>query len=156
MDVRYINPFVVAAANAFKVMAGWDAARGAPVVRGSLYNQADLSGIIDLAGRARGVVLLSLPGRLAKDVFEKMTGLIAEEGDPGIPDAVGELANVIVGGAKAGLTELGLDFQLSVPTVLAGKGQVMASPDGAPCLIIPFQVDGDTLWLQFALTASPE
>lgn len=155
MDVRFINPFISATANALKTMAGLEVTRGSPFVKGSFQALADVSGIIGLAGEAKGAVVVSFPFDLAKRIYEAMTGESVPNGHPGIADAVGEMANMIAGGAKGALTEQGMNFRISVPSVVLGKEHTISHKSDAPCLIIPFQLGTDTFWLQVSIKLVP-
>ena len=155
MDVRFINPFISAATNAMKTMAGLDVTRGAPFVKGGFQALADVSGIIGLAGEAKGAVVVSFPFGLAKRVYEAMTGESVPNDHPGIADAVGEMANMVAGGAKAALAEQAMNFRISVPSVVVGKEHTISNKSDAPCLIIPFQLGSDTFWLQVSIKLVP-
>ena len=76
-------------------MAGLEVTRGAPFVKGSFQGLADVSGIIGLAGEAKGAVVLSFPFGLARRIYGAMTGETVKEGDPAIADVVGEIANMV-------------------------------------------------------------
>jgi chemotaxis protein CheX len=155
MDVRFINPFVTSAVNALKTMAGLEVTRGAPFVKGSFQALADVSGIIGLAGEAKGAVVLSFPFALARRIYEAMTGDQVKDGDPAVADVVGEIANMVAGGAKGALAELGMNFRISVPSVVVGKEHSITNKSDAPCLIIPFQLGSDTFWVQVSLKLTP-
>ncbi len=49
-------------------------------------------------------------------------------------DAIGELANMIAGAAKKDLGNLA---NISVPSVVMGKGHTICRPHDIPCLVIP-------------------
>jgi chemotaxis protein CheX len=151
MDVRFINPFVTSTANALKTMANVEVARGTPFVKGSFQALADVSGIIGLAGDAKGAVVVSFPFGLARKIYEAMTGDSVKDGDPGIADVVGEIANMVAGGAKGFLAELGANFRISVPSVVTGKQHSISHKNDAPCLVIPFQLGSETFWLQVSM-----
>jgi chemotaxis protein CheX len=151
MDVRYVNPFITATVNALQTMAKLEPSRGSPFVKGSFQALADVSGIIGMAGEVKGAVVLSFPFSLAKKIYEAMTGESVPAGDPGISDAVGEMANMVVGGAKASLIEMGMDFRISVPSVVVGREHAISHKSDAPCLIIPFQLGTDTFWVQVSM-----
>ena len=151
MDVRFINPFIVATQNAMQTMAGLEVTRGSPFVKGTFQALADISGIIGLAGQAKGAVVVSFPFSLGQKIFEAMTGESVPLDDPGITDAVGEMANMIAGGAKGALTEMGMDFRISVPSVVVGKEHSISHKSDAPCLVIPFQLGSETFWLQVSM-----
>ena len=155
MDVRYINPFIASTVNALRTMASLEANRGSPFVKGTFQALADVSGIIGMAGEVKGAVVLSFPFQLAKKIYEAMTGESVPVGDPGISDAVGEMANMVAGGAKAALTEMGVNFRISVPSVVVGREHTISHKSDAPCLIIPFQLGTDTFWVQVSMKMTP-
>ena len=59
--------------------------------------------------------------------------------DDEIVDAVGELTNMICGGAKAQLSKLNQKFDLATPTMITGKGVEIAYYTEAPIIVIPFE-----------------
>jgi chemotaxis protein CheX len=154
MDVQVINPFIVATVNALETMAGLKSTRGTPFVKGEFQAFADVSGIIGLAGDVKGAVVLSFPSVLAKKIFEAMTGESVPEGDPAIADVVGELANMVAGGAKGSLAEQGMGYRISVPTVVTGKEHFVSYKTDGPCLIVPFQIGTETFWVQISIKPS--
>lgn len=151
MDVQLVNPFISATLNALEMMAGIKATRGVPFVKGGFNAFADISGIIGLAGEIKGAVVLSFPSGLAKKVFEAMVGDTVEDGDPAIADVVGEMANMVAGGAKGALSEQGMGYRISVPTVVTGKEHFVSYKSDGPCLVVPFQIGTDTFWVQISL-----
>ena len=155
MDVRFVNPFITSTVNALKIMAGLEVTRGTPFMKGSFQALADVSGIIGLAGQATGAVVLSFPFKLAGKIYEAMTGDTVKDGDPGITDVVGEIANMVAGGTKASLAEMGMDFRISVPSVVVGPKHSIANKSDAPCLIIPFELGGEAFWVQVSLKHTP-
>lgn len=156
MDARYLNPFVTSTALALSVMAGLEVKRGVPFVKGAFQALADISGVIGLAGRNSGAVVLSFSFPLAARIYEAVTGTKASRADEGLKDLVGELANMVAGGAKAALSEVDTDFRISVPSVVAGPLHSVVTKTETPCVIIPFEVGPDTFWLQVALSRAPQ
>ncbi len=64
------------------------------------------------------------------------------ESHPDFADAIGELANMIAGGAKSNFD--GLAVTISLPSVVIGDPHeviVTGAPSGAPRLIIPCQTE---------------
>ncbi len=61
--------------------------------------------------------------------------------DDEIVDAVGELTNMICGGAKAELAKLNQKFDLATPTMIVGTGIAITVFSDAPTVIIPFDTD---------------
>lgn len=51
-------------------------------------------------------------------------------------DLVGELANMVLGGAKSDLENQGYFFQLSLPTIILGCDYLVAHKTNAPIIIL--------------------
>ena len=109
-----------------------------------------LTGQIKLTGENFcASVSLQLPSDFAKRIFRSM--MMMEENDPieesELRDAIGELANMTAGGAKASLQEKGIDFLISLPTVVVGENHHITGPASASSYIIPLITDNGTMFL---------
>lgn len=155
MDAKFVNPFIASTANALKTMTGQEITRGVPFVKGSFEALADVSGVIGLAGDATGSVVLSFPFGLAGEIYQALTGEPAGERDPAIADVVGEIANMVAGGAKAAFADLGVHFRISVPSVVVGPLHTITGKSDTPCIVIPFQLGSETFWTQFSFKITP-
>jgi chemotaxis protein CheX len=103
----------------------------------------DISGSIGVSGNVCGIVSVSLPADFALDCI---CTLIQENDDDALSDAVvhdgiGELINMIAGGAKTTLsgTENAIDFTL--PTIISGRGHEMYQKEGTCNTSIIFEAD---------------
>lgn len=152
MEAKYINPFISAVVNALQTMAALNPERGTPFVKDKFESLADMSGIIGYAGDVKGAVILSFPQELAAIIYENLTGEAppADDIHP-VADAVGELANMVAGGAKAPLSEMGLNIQISIPSVVCGKNHMVLNTGDGPCLVVPFTLRGHTFYVQIRM-----
>ncbi len=71
-----------------------------------------------------------------------------EFGTPDFADAVGELANMIAGGAKRHLGNLA---SITVPSVVIGSGHVIARLTDVPCIVIPCQTDAGSFAVEVSI-----
>ncbi len=136
MKVEYINPFIVSTMKVFSTMLGIELTRGQIFAKTAFNPECEVSGIVGLTGKARGTIVLSLNRSTAIAVTEKLLGERPKEIGPDVVDAVGELANMVVGGAKAQLEKF--EMSLSIPTVIAGKCFCVEFPSKVPPICIPF------------------
>jgi chemotaxis protein CheX len=138
MNVRYITPFIRATQNAFLELFGNEPHALSPfLVRREEVSDWDISGVIGIAGEARGVVVLSFPGGLAQELTTMLTGQQKTHLDEEVIDAVGELVNIIAGNAKKDLEEFKL--MISLPSIVQGKKHQIGWPSGPiPIVGIPF------------------
>jgi chemotaxis protein CheX len=116
-----------------------------------------LSGSIGLTGRAtaadiplRGNIALVFPNMdLAKVVFRSM--MMMEPGSEvnvdEIKDAVGELANMVAGGAKSQLQDNGFDIGLGLPTVVVGENHYLEVPADTVSFVVPVKAEAGTFFL---------
>lgn len=137
MDVRYINPFIASAKKVFKTMVATDVTIGKPVILSAdQVPHADVSAVIGLSGDAVGCVVLTLPLPTAVNAAAKFSGIEDMTKDhPDFSDALGELANMVAGQAKAQFE--GLNVSISLPSVIIGKEHVVSQSKQRPRLSIP-------------------
>lgn len=136
MDVQFINPFVGAVKTVFKTMVSTDITVGKPVVVRSAHEmRADVSAVIGLSGDAVGAVVLSLPVATAEAAASKFAGVQMDQTHPDFSDALGELANMVAGSAKAKLE--GLNVSISLPSVIIGREHIVSQSRNKPRLLLP-------------------
>ena len=148
LNVAFINPFIAATLQALEVMAALRPERGRPFVKSGAAAKGDISGVIGLAGEATGSVAVTFPAILARRIYVNMVGQEAADLNAEVRDAVGEIANMIAGGAKATLAQQGFDFRIAIPSIVVGPGHTIEHKGTGPCLVVPFTLEGDTFWLE--------
>jgi chemotaxis protein CheX len=134
VDSKMIIPFVNAVRHVLRSMAKWESTFEKPFLKKNLGPEYDYSGIISFSGTIVGTVVVSYHKDVAVKLVEAFVGGEVEAGSADFADAIGELANLIVGAAK---TELGLNSNISVPSVVMGKGHVIARHADIPCVVVP-------------------
>jgi chemotaxis protein CheX len=133
----YINPFLLSAIHVFERMLAVELIREAPFIRREFAPQYELTGMIGLTGKTTGTVAVSLPCEMALAITEKLLGERPSEVNAQVVDAIGEVTNMIAGGAKARLEHLQLS--LGLPTVVLGRSCRIAFPSRAMPISIPFR-----------------
>lgn len=135
MDVRYVNPFINSTKCVFSTMLATDVFISKPVLKSDEDQRADVSAIIGLSGDAVGCVALCFPMASAVRAASKFSGTEMAEDHENFSDAMGELANMVAGQAKANLD--GLNCSISLPNVIIGKQHIIAHLSGTPRLALP-------------------
>lgn len=120
MDSAYILPFFKSIKNVFTTMLAMDVSPNAPTIQNTDFPPHNVSAIIGLSGDVTGSVVLSLPTSTAKDLVEAFLGPGMDFSQEDMADAIGELVNMIAGGAKAEFH--GKDVSISTPTIIMGMG----------------------------------
>jgi chemotaxis protein CheX len=153
---KYIKPFVEVCKTVFKEFVQCEAAEGIPFfISKGTAQEWDISGIIGLAGEARGAVAVSMKKELAFKLTEQLTGQKHDSMDDEVTDAMGELVNIIAGNAKQRLENI-FNLVISLPSVITGAGHEIKWPsEQARIICIPFKVfETYTFWLSVALESS--
>ncbi len=149
INVEYINPFISATLQTLEVMAGLRPKRGSPFAKADMVAKGEISGVIGLAGdHTVGSVAITFSEVLARRLYENMVGEPAATITREVKDAVGEVANMIAGGAKAVLSQAGHSFRIAIPAIVVGKDHMIDHKGGLPCLVVPFQLESETFWLE--------
>lgn len=114
----------------------------------------DISGLIDMKSKQiNGFLLISFSKQVILKITQNMLGEQIDQIDETVTDLVGEVTNMVTGGAKASLEELGYDFDLARPQVIIGNKQDLECASGSKQLLVPFQSEfGD---LCFEICFSP-
>ncbi|MDR3183764.1 MAG: chemotaxis protein CheX [Planctomycetaceae bacterium] len=139
VPVEYINPFIIAVTKTLETMVGCKVTRQAPTLKKESRSLFPVSGIIGLSGTVIGTCIVTMSEALA---LKSASAMLMEERtqlDDDVFDAVGELANMIAGNAKAQLEEYKLS--LSLPNVIRGTDVEILFPENCQPISIPFQTD---------------
>ena len=145
MDVKHINPFIKSTCNIFATMLDCEIHRKGLHVKEDCSPSLEISGVIGLSGKSCGCVVFSLSREVAFKIAEgfllEKFSTISEE----VIDAVGELTNMIAGGAKKELSQY--ELNLGLPTVVVGRNHLIWFPKD----ITPICVEFETRWGPVAL-----
>lgn len=140
MKTDLVNPFVNATSNVLETMTQTKIVPGAASENIDYSDLRAVTGIIGMAGDdTTGNLLISfdkesilaIVGRMLMDEFEDI--------NQDVIDAVGELTNMICGGAKNELAAHGLTIGMATPIVITGgRVELKKTPDHS-VLTIPFK-----------------
>jgi chemotaxis protein CheX len=137
MKVEYINPFLSSTISVFSTMLGTTLTRGEPFLKNGTQPNHEVSGMIGLTGKARGMVVLSMSREAALGAASALLSETQKEINADVADAVGELTNMVAGAAKAQLDHL--KMSVSLPTVITGKAHCIEFPKHTTPICIPFE-----------------
>ena len=150
-DVEIAKHFIKATTGILSTMAGITAAPGAPYVKKDSQSTGDISAIIGVTGPKNGTIAVSFPYECASALVVGMLGEDVGDMEQDMQDAVGELANMISGQARASLAEHGLVLQGATPSIIVGKDHQVRHMTKAIVMAIPFISDGGKFTVEFCL-----
>lgn len=146
MDARYVNAFVLSTTNLFETMVGMSVKILKPFVKKESSTGNFVSGVIGFSGDATGSVVLCLPKNLAVKVASAFAGQDLDVDHPDFADAIGEMANMIAGGAKQHFE--GMDVSISLPSVIIGEDHTVSISRHFPTVVIPCETEAGTFHVE--------
>ena len=149
MDVRFINPFVESVCNTFETMCGLRVTIGKPELKTTDDPVTDVSGVIGFSGGAAGCVVIHYAFDVASKVATAFAGVEVTPEHEDFADAIGELTNIIAGGAKSKFE--GLNISISLPNVIIGKNHNVSPSKSTPRLIIPCKTDVGVFYVEVGM-----
>lgn len=119
--------------------AGVKAEVGKASLKKDKVTWGDVTGIIGLAGyQANGNMIISFDEKAIILIVNAMLGESYTKINDEIVDAVGELTNMISGGAKRTFNEVGYFFEMATPLTVVGKNLEIKQLTNDPVITVPF------------------
>lgn len=121
-------------------MAQLDLKAGAPRKKNDELARGDVSGLIGMVGpQTRGSFSITFDKSLALEIMRRMLGEAPENINEEVTDMVGEITNMVTGGAKRMLAEKGYDFNMASPVVVSGPSHTISHKTDSTKLLMPFE-----------------
>lgn len=139
MNVNFINPFLESLLNVISTMANMKLSPGKPKIKTNNLAKGDVSGLIGMVGpQTKGSLSITFERGLILEIMQNMLGENPGEINDEITDLVGEITNMVTGGAKNILGEKGNNFKMATPVVVAGLGHRISHKADGKKIIMPF------------------
>lgn len=152
MDPALITPFIKSVQNVFATMLQLPVEVEQPTIKESGASTYDVSAIIGMSGDCVGSVVLSFEQESALRIVALFTGCEVTADSSDFTDAVGELVNMISGGAKAMFD--GRKASISTPSVVLGAKHVITSQKDMPVIVLPCVTDCGRFAIEIAIQDS--
>ena len=150
MDVKHLAIIVKSINTVCTTMASTSVNVGKPLaIKPQHEVGADVSAVIGLSGELVGCVVLGFPMQTATQLASRFAGIEIDESHPDLTDALGELANMVAGHAKAALD--GFEVSISLPNVIVGKAHIVPQSKSRPRLGLPCECDAGPFRVEVAL-----
>lgn len=153
MDVELINPFLSATLNVLSTMAQTKVTPGKPELKKDNHTFGAVTGIIGMAGdHIGGNLIISFEEAAILAIVNRMLGEDNKIITEGVVDAVGEITNIICGGAKSIFSEQGLSIGMATPMMLLGKGVELNQLSKKQLITIPLSTPEGKFVIETNLT----
>ena len=121
VDVKFINAFLESLLNVLATMAQTEARHTKSTIKRDNIARGDVTGIIGMVGnKVVGSMSITFSETAILEITSRMLGEECKKIDETVTDMVGEVTNMVTGGAKKTLADIGHDFDMATPTVVAG------------------------------------
>lgn len=142
IDVNLLNPFIDATCECLDQMSGLKPKRERLYIKKDALMFGDISGIIGMSNGITGSCIVSFTMPMAENIVASMLGEVVAGNEELVTDGIGEVANMVAGGAKRRFDGSEYSFDISTPTILR-SGQPtpeIYNPSGSVCICCEFSV----------------
>jgi chemotaxis protein CheX len=118
--------------------------------------EGHIASAVGFIGKTTGVVYLYASDKFAREMTCRLLGLEDSdiEGDEMVNDAMGELANMVVGHIKSRLVDRGLACVLTIPSIIRGSSFSIEPVSSAERRVYFFDCDQSRLGVEVMLKHS--
>jgi chemotaxis protein CheX len=151
MDTSCIPPIMKSIGNVFSTMLNLKVELGKAALTPESNSSHDVSAIIGFSGDYRGSLVLGFPTEVAGRVVALFVGAQIDPENDDFADAIGELANMVAGNAKAGFD--GKKISISCPSVVMGPAHKVRQSRDMPVVQIPASCECGEFVVEVSLKA---
>lgn len=127
-----------------------------PEAAGPLEVPANVVATVAFAGHRRGLVVIYSSMAAARAITGAMLGIDAQDVTTEVPDAMGEIANMVAGTFRLRLTAMEPPSDISVPTVTIGSDFTTLYSSAVHRRRCPFVMQGEPISVELILTGLTE
>lgn len=149
-----LEHLVSATEEVFDTMLALPLEAQAPVT-GPLEAPANVVATVAFAGFRKGLVVVYSSLGAARTITSAMLGIPVHEVNGEVPDAMGEIANMVAGQFRNRLAAIEPPSDISVPTVTMGSDFTTLYSSAVQRSRCPFAMQGESLSVELILTGEP-
>jgi chemotaxis protein CheX len=110
--------------------------------------QSNMTSMIGLGGEIRGLLAIHCPASVAKAITGAFLGLVVEDLDDDVKDAIGEIANMVAGNLKVSYAKINIKIELAIPTSIIGESFHVSGVADANRIIVPLKMADEIFWVE--------
>lgn len=151
-EMEYLETFIESTILVLKKMASLEAKFKDVYFSDDFKVFGDISGIISLFGKAEGTLVVTFYWELAQQIIAKMMSVDKSNINAElIHDGIAELINMISGASKKNLVGKPYYFEISLPSVVVGRGHQIGHPEDTNVAVLIFDVDEHSFAFQVCI-----
>lgn len=148
-ELKFVDPVVKTLMNVFVTMIQLEPKAGDIQLKQDDIAKGDVTGMLKMEGdTASGSVSITFTKPVVFDIVKRMLHMDIQEIDEIATDMAGEMANIIVGGAKNLLEEQGYKIDMSLPEIFTGDSHRIEHSFGGETIEIPFSLDSGDFFIE--------
>ena len=148
-DLKFVTPVLTTLTNVFTTMIQLEPRAGDIHIKQDDIAKGDVTGLLKMEGSAaKGSISISFTKPVVIDLVKRMLHMDIQEIDEIARDMAGEMANIVVGGAKNLLEEQGYKIDMSLPQIFAGEGHRIEHSFEGETIEIPFSIDSGDFYVE--------
>jgi chemotaxis protein CheX len=113
--------------------------------------KSNVVGTVGFAGAQSGLVAFYSMLAGAHEIAGAMLGMAPADVDGEMPDAIGEVTNMVAGAFRTKMTELGYPCDISIPTVTIGLDFYTKYPSDARRVLCQFQMGEHDVFVELIM-----
>jgi len=151
VDVKLINPFIDAFMTIMPQVGFQNIARGKVSLKEKAADSLGVTVLVGLTKEIRGNVAYNMSDETARFIASTMMcGMPVATFDEMAQSAISELSNMLTANAATNLTALGIEVDISTPSLTIGDGFTVKISD-VQYVAIEMTADGHTVEINIAL-----
>lgn len=147
---EHLEPFVAAARAVLEQELNSEVEAGRLALAATTCTTHEVTAIIGITGQLTGMAMYGMSEATALAIVGQLMGAPCDQLDELALSGIGELANVITGGATTLLAQLDLDVDIAPPMLLQGAGSRISTA-GIQRLVVPLVTALGTVEAQLAI-----
>ena len=122
---------------------------GKPSLKRDELALGELTGIMQMVSpQVRASLAITFTKPMILDIVQRMLGENIQEINDTARDLAGEMANMVVGGAKNLFASQGYDFDMSRPDILVGKDHIVHHQVSGKTILLPFTAEAGQFFVE--------
>lgn len=149
---QLIDQLAKATEEVFETMVFKKLTKGSPIEGDALRPRSNVVGLVGFGGSLSGLVAFYTTIDAAQEIAGSMLGMPAADVNGEMPDAIGEVTNMIAGGFRLKLAEKGETLAISIPSVTVGSDFYTKYASDVQRILCPFRMDDNEICVELILT----
>lgn len=147
-----LSTLIASTQEVFETMVFRSLSSQTPIEGEALRPQSNVVGTVAFAGERCGIVAFYSTTETAREIAGAMLGIPAAQVNGEMPDAIGEITNMIAGRFRTKMAAFGQPWAISIPTVTIGSDFYTKYVSDVRRVLCPFTMDDGEVFVELILT----